>query len=268
MGSLAKHLGQLAAKSFETESAAILRQGRANKLIGSLAHKLDGTLREGHHDMRVFGLGTAAAWASRERYAAFTTAMLHVYRAMEEELESTHRAGSAVEVVWGRHRTVLRRASRLESDLLDVVDCVPVASPATEQYVRTIRDAGEHDRAEGGARLLGHLYCRYFADLFGGQMLGDPTRIALGLPSGTPRHYTFDFGEGKHARKDFIEDVYQSLNDAGEILGNESAVEEVVEECRVAFRQNVQVYSEEPKMTVAAVRGVSNVAYGFLTGRR
>jgi hypothetical protein len=48
MGSFAKRLGQLAAKSLETESARILRTTPANKKAGSLARALDGTLKEGH----------------------------------------------------------------------------------------------------------------------------------------------------------------------------------------------------------------------------
>jgi hypothetical protein len=44
---------------------------------------------------------------------------------------------------------------------------------------------------EGGVRLLGHMYVRYFADLFGGRALGAPTRMALDLPS-TPHFYIWD----------------------------------------------------------------------------
>ena len=122
--------------------------------------------------MKVFGLGTAAAWASRDRYSTFTAAMLHAYTAMEDELDRSAAATKPVGVVWDRFGDVLRRASKLEADLLDVADTVPPPSPATEGYINAIRAAGEQDRSTGGARLLGHLYCRYFADLFGGQMLG------------------------------------------------------------------------------------------------
>ena len=66
MGTLTKRLGQLAARSLESESSNILKNARANKVPGSLALALDQTLRKGH-DMRTFGLGTAASMASRAR---------------------------------------------------------------------------------------------------------------------------------------------------------------------------------------------------------
>lgn len=76
MGSFAKRLGQIMAKSVETESANILKTGRANKLEGSLSLALDGTLKRGH-DMKVFGLGTVASMASTPRYARFTASVRH-----------------------------------------------------------------------------------------------------------------------------------------------------------------------------------------------
>ena len=74
MGTFAKRLGQLAAKGLETEGANILKTTRANKVPGSLAASLDRTLATGH-DMRTFGLGTAASMANRERYGRFTASM-------------------------------------------------------------------------------------------------------------------------------------------------------------------------------------------------
>ena len=83
MGSFAKALGRAAAMSLETESANILRSSDANKRALSAA--LDGTLRQGH-DMRAFGLGTAATLASRARYTRFTAAM-HGMRSTGCEVE-------------------------------------------------------------------------------------------------------------------------------------------------------------------------------------
>ena len=59
--------------------------------------------------------------------------------------------------------------------------------------------------------MIGHVYCRYFADLFGGQALGAPTYYALApavLP-GTPRHY--DFGEFGANRRESIEAPTRAL---------------------------------------------------------
>jgi len=272
MGSFAKVLGQVARVSLETESANILRTARANKVPGSLSAKLDETLKNGH-DMKVFGLGTAASMSTVERYAKFTHAMAKVYGAMEEELDRTvdtmgDRA-SASGYVWKIHGDVLRRAARLEADLADVVvvPLVPtlVTSPATAAYVTQIERAGVLDRETGGGRLVGHLYCRYFADLFGGQMLSMPYRVALGLKRDTPRHYSFEFPTSAPNRRDFIEAVYTSINEAAETVPlSAEAKEDVVHETMEAFNANVRVYSEDDGLYSDAVRGIGNVATGAI----
>jgi len=268
MGSFAKKLGQLTARSIESESANILRTGAANKVPGSLSLALDGTLRKGH-DMRIFGLGTMASMADRPRYARFTTSMLAVYSAMEEELEASTKAGSAVAQLWKRHGSTLQRASALRTDLADVVDDVDAEiakiSPATSRYVAGVRSAGSDDRATGGARLLGHVYCRYFADLFGGQMLAAPYNLALSLPVDAPRHYSFKFPPsdkpGGSGRRALIEEVYSDINVVGQMLSDD-AFQAVVEEALQAFKFNVGVYSEEP-IIIDAVRGTINMGSGF-----
>eukprot|EP00747_Dinoflagellata_sp_TGD_P184925 gnl/TRDRNA2_/TRDRNA2_41041_c0_seq1.p1 gnl/TRDRNA2_/TRDRNA2_41041_c0~~gnl/TRDRNA2_/TRDRNA2_41041_c0_seq1.p1 ORF type:complete len:302 (+),score=54.65 gnl/TRDRNA2_/TRDRNA2_41041_c0_seq1:73-906(+) len=263
MGTFAKRLGQLGAKALETESANILKTSAANKIPGSLGKALDGTLRRGH-DMKVFGLGTAASMADRSRYGRFTTSMYAVYSAMEEEMDAaTAKVAPAVYDVWAVHGGVLRRAPALGADLSDVgisPDKLSL-SPATVRYVEAVRAAGADDRERSGGRMLGHMYCRYFADLFGGQMLGLPTRVALTLPPETPRHYVFGLPP-EMGRRIFIEEVYRSLNAAGEKLPP-AQFDDVVEEAALAFQCNIDVYGEEP-IRAAAVRGVVNVATGFL----
>jgi heme oxygenase len=271
MGTFAKRLGQVAARSVETEGARILQQSAANKIEGSLAKALDSTLHAGH-DMSTFGLGTAASLASRARYGRFTQSMHAVYAAMERELDATCTAApdAPTGLVWARHGDVLRRGDSLLADLGDVgLAAAASDSAATAAYLQRIQAAGEADRADaaGSARLLGHVYCRYFADLFGGQMLGFPTAAALDLPAGTPRHYDFGFGQGSGClgRRGTIEAVYASLNDAGEQLGDAGRAA-CVEEALGAFAANVNVYAEEP-MWADAARGALNVAVGVVTGR-
>ena len=83
MGSFAKAVSQLgnvasarlAAPAATTSSRGILQTSRANKTGLSLL--LDQTLKSGH-DMKTFGLGTAASLSSVERYARFTSAMRQV----------------------------------------------------------------------------------------------------------------------------------------------------------------------------------------------
>ena len=268
MGSFAKALGQLVARSVETEGGNILQRSRANKISGSLSLALDATLRDAH-DMRVFGAGTLASLSEVERYGRFTNSMHTVYNTMEDELDRT--TAEATSLVWLRHGDVLRRSKRLKSDLHDVgmTPTRPVENSPTERYASLIRRAGEADRRnpESSGRLLGHLYCRYFADLFGGQMLGAPTRLALSLPKDSARHYDFDFGREESGldRRSYIERVYGSLNDAGELMG-EVGRRDAVEEAYSAFAANVDVYAEEPLLRDGVI-GAWNVTSGFLRSR-
>lgn len=260
MGTLAKRLGQLAARSLETESANILKTSAENKIPGSLALALDGTLRRGH-DMKTFGLGTAASIADVHRYGRFTRSMHAIYSTMEVELDKSVGRSTPVSFVWERHGDLLRREAKLRADLADV-NLEPISNPSgpTLSYVQLIRSAGSADRADAGsARLLGHLYCRYFADLFGGQMLRAPTAAALNLPSGTPRHYVFDLKDT--SRRKAINGIYASLNEAGEMLP-ETSREAVVAEAMSAFKSNIDVYAEEP-LWGDAIKGVFNVATGM-----
>lgn len=160
MGTLAKRLGQLAARSLESESSNILKSGAANKR--GLSAQLDATLRASH-DMKVFGLGTAASMASRPRYARFTHSMHAIYQAMEHGLDSTD--SEPVRHVWKQFGAPLRRSAALAADLEEVFPNFPGAPPsiATRAYVEAIGDAARADSQGGGARLLGHFYCRYFA---------------------------------------------------------------------------------------------------------
>ncbi|KAA8493447.1 hypothetical protein FVE85_8892 [Porphyridium purpureum] len=293
MGSFAKRLGQLATRSMESESAAILRTSRANKMPGSLSAQLDATLRTAH-DMKVFGLGTAASLASAAHYARFTQSMCAVYGAMEAELDRS--PSPANRLVWDKFKDVLRRAPALRLDLCDVSAHLPVSGAdepkaqalprATEEYISTIRSAADEDARTNGARMLAHMYCRYFADLFGGQMVGTATRVALRLPAGTPRHYVFQYestppsGGGAPRRKLLIEGVYETINAAGVLLDENArasphssdAREDVVAACRTAFACNVKVYravsSSQGMLLADAARGCANAVIGFTRGRR
>jgi len=260
MGTLAKRLGQVARRSLESESSNIIKTVSANKT--GLSKALDSTLRTSH-DMRVFGLGTAASMASRSRYARFTTSMHAVYSSMETGLDSSA-SGSPTNLVWSRFGKPLRRAEMLKADLEEVGAWPPKSeSPATERYVAALQAAAESD-AGGSARLLGHLYCRYFADLFGGQALAGPYRWALGLGPDSPRHY--DFGDFSKRRRESIEGIYCALNEAGEMLSPEGC-EEVVAEARLAFALNVDVYKEDGRLGLDGALGGARIAAGFLRSR-
>ena len=278
MGSLTKILGRMTARSLESESANILRMGSANK--HGLSAMLDTTLRESH-DMRIFGLGTAASLASRERYGRFTCSMHAVYLTMERSLDECR--SPAVRHLWDEHGDSLRRAGALKADLDEVgqFPCVPGnghqddglyfdagigdMSEATERYLEAIHEAALDDDANGGARLIGHVYCRYFADLFGGQALATPTRWALDLGPNSPRHY--DFGAFGSNRRESIEAVYSSINVAGDML-TEAQRSACIDEARTAFAANVLVYNEEAPLAMDAIRGMLNIASGMVRTAR
>jgi heme oxygenase len=248
----------MSTKSLESESANIIRTIAANKVPGSLSMALDGTLKKGH-DMKIFGAGTVAALANKDRYARFTSSMLAVYEAMESELDkATPENSPAVHHVWKEHSHILRRTSSLKADLNDV-SATRFTSAATEEYVQGIQAAGLSDRELGGGRMLGHLYCRYFADLFGGSMLGRPTQLALALADGTPRHYMFDLPS---ARREYIESVYHSLNEGQKRLPS-GEFDKVVNESLLAFGYNQKVYGEEA-LLADTMHGLCNVCTGYL----
>ena len=260
MGTLAKRLQQIASRSLESESSNIIKTVSSNKR--GLSKALDTTLRTSH-DMRVFGLGTAASMSSLERYARFTGSMHAVYSTMETRLDASSSLANAA--VWKPFGDALRRAPSLQADLDEAIALIPLSGPpevtaATSMYVAAIDEAANADAANGGARLIGHLYCRYFADLFGGQALAGPYRWALDLGGDSPRHY--DFGEFGARRRESIEAIYAAINEAGELL-DDSQLEAVVEEARVAFGHNVSVYSEEGRLYSDGAIGLAKMAVGF-----
>ena len=73
-------------------TGSIFRDSAANK--HGLSHALDGTMRGGAHDMKVFGAGTLRALVSRSALAAFLHAHWHVYRAMEAHLDASRSASA------------------------------------------------------------------------------------------------------------------------------------------------------------------------------
>jgi len=241
------------------ESKEIVQTVKANKIPGSLSLALDGTLKEGHN-MVTFGLGTTASLSNLPRYIRFTGALNTVYNTMENQLDSLT-SGPAKEF-WSKHGDILRRGNLLTQDLKEIgaeVDNITV-SKATKVYTDALEDAGAD---KSGGRLLGHVYCRYFADLMGGQMLAKPTQLALGLPQGTITQYSFNFPS---ERKEYVENLYSDFNVAGQVMSEEE-FKAVVQEAVLCFELNAAMYSEEP-MIFDAVRGGLNFILGYLKGNK
>ena len=100
-------------------------------------------------------------------------------------------------------------------------------------------------------------------DLFGGRMLGTPTRLALPELRGRsqPPHFYIWDASVERDRHDYIERVYAALNAAGDAMDPPRRAR-VVEEARRAFRHNAAVYTEDPGIFAGAARGALRIAVG------
>ena len=259
----------------KSNSAKAFDAARANKT--GLSKALDVTLRT-DHDMRVFGLGFMASLSSADVYRHFMQQHYFFYRAMEQQFDACveQREASPMSQVWQQYATDLRRSDALLADL-QAVAVSPHApegspSPATAAYVSRIESIGvnaaaggpggegQSDQKDQSHRLLGHFYCRYFADMFGGSVLGSPTRMAVRLPE-TPAFYQFP-GVFSPDRATYINQVYARINEHGGVLSEEQQAE-VVDEAKMAFALNAGVYKEpHSSLALPAVIGTAQVCLG------
>ena len=187
----------------------------------------------------------------------------------------TRHADANAAAAWAALSPELRRAPALAADMAALralgarCDADAPPSPATAAYVARLRAAAKADAAPGGPPLLlAHVYVRYFADLFGGSLLGRPTADALRLPA-VPQFYVHPPAVSLH-RRAYVERAYGALNDAGAGL-SPAATQAVVDEAHAAFACNAALYREGPGgagagMYAAAVLGGARVVLG--TGAR
>eukprot|EP00239_Pterosperma_sp_CCMP1384_P011294 CAMPEP_0197863398 /NCGR_PEP_ID=MMETSP1438-20131217/40820_1 /TAXON_ID=1461541 /ORGANISM="Pterosperma sp., Strain CCMP1384" /LENGTH=265 /DNA_ID=CAMNT_0043481275 /DNA_START=259 /DNA_END=1056 /DNA_ORIENTATION=- len=248
---------------YESTSAKIYKESKANKV--GLSYDLDGTLRSGAHDMKVFGLGFLRSISSEGHHRSTLTAMWHFYNAMEIHFDhiSAPQAGpsppsSPMAQIWAQFPE-LRRAPALKADLADLGVDVAALEPssATSAYIKHINECANEDPD----LLIGHFYCRYFADLFGGSMLGFPTRIALNLPD-EPQFYRFP-AKVEDNRQLYVEEVYQAINQQG-VEFDEAKRQRIVQVAIEAFKHNAEVLTEAPHMRPGAALGVARVVTGFV----
>mmetsp|Transcript_11167 Transcript_11167/g.29068 ORF Transcript_11167/g.29068 Transcript_11167/m.29068 type:complete len:279 (-) Transcript_11167:35-871(-) len=240
-----------------SSSRLIFRGSRANKM--GLSRELDATLKRSH-DMRIFGLGFLAECASMDSYRHALAGRLAVYTTMEARFDMAG-ARSAIGTLWSRFGPELRQRPALMMDLEAVgvrnVDASAIAAShaAVGKYVHAIEAASDDT-------LVGHFYCRYFADLFGGSMLNAPTRLGLGLPRDC-EFYAFPPAVEDN-RAEYIESVYEGINEVGEKM-DELTRAAVVEEARTAFAHNAAVVTEPglPAVVLGAGRGAVNIAFGY-----
>jgi heme oxygenase len=278
-------------------SGAIFRSSMANKK--GLSSLLDSTLRRSHN-MKVFGVGAVAELASRESYRHFASQRFHFYNAMETQFDkavllqeasaasasasaapsapsgtpassTSHAHASSpkptyayrgIALVWPHFSADLRQRPALLEDLAHVgvqsLADMPPPTPATAAYIASIQQASSE-------ALIGHFYCRYFADLFGGSMLGTPTALALALPS--PLFYSFPPAV-EQQRGAYIESVYERINTAGELM-DPAMQEQVIFATEAAFAHNADIIKEVGMLRVAvrAVLGITNVSSAYVKNR-
>lgn len=232
-------------------AGSIFRGSKANKRGLSLA--LDATLKSSH-DMKVFGLGAIAEF-TLEKYRHFALQRLYFYNAMETRFDNATTGG--ISKVWPKYEAELRQYPCLIEDLKQISVDDPFSirpSPSTQAYCEAI------ERSSNDA-LVGHFYTRYFADLFGGSMLGYPTHLALGIP--TPSFYSFPSTVTGH-RAAYIESIYEAINEAGDEM-EEIGRANVVEETKEAFRYNAEIIKEQGVELVPYIaKGVFNVSNGYV----
>ena len=231
-----------------------------------LSWELDVTMREGHHDMKTFGLGFLRSVSSTEHQAHTMASLRAPYSVLEEafdHMDENSRAG----IFWKIFGKDVRKAHLLAADVKSLGGN-NIPTPAAARYVASIQRASEDvyngDPASKGDLLLGHAYVRYLADLFGGSMLGNPTRLALALEK-QPTFYEFPpaISVNKMA---YIENFYSELNVAGVSI-DETRRMQIVEEAKNAFGHNAEIYKERPYLILGAIRGGGNIAAGYLKER-
>ena len=251
--------------------ASIFKNSAANKV--GLSYALDGAMRNGSHDMRVFGTGTLAALVSRASLAKFLAAHHHFYAELETRLDDAARGSDPTPsgALWRRFSAELRRAPSLADDvsvLLDDSVSEHPPTPAVAAYVGGIARAAERESSSPDAPplLIAHFYVRYFADLFGASMLGWPTKRALGLPR-VPEFYRHDDAIVSDRRATYVESVYEAINEVGSGLSGE-ATDEVAEEATRAFALNAAVFRENGgDSSVAAAAGGARALWGYAKER-
>ena len=251
---------------------SVYKQLQHNKT--GLSYELDSTLRDGHHNMKLFVTGFCRSISSPVEQAHTFESLRQAYAALEDALDAAP-SGTRAARFWAQFQGELRKAPALRDDV-NMLGGFDAPTPAAARYADAIRAAANDggDPADDGSRgdlLLAHAYVRYLADLFGGSFLGRPTQVALQLKQPLRFYHTPDTIHLN--RKDYIDTFYAALNDAGEAMdvGRRQAL---VNEARRAYKFNEAIYLERPGFLLGAAVGVGRYVLGAtkeqlsMSGRR
>jgi heme oxygenase (biliverdin-producing, ferredoxin) len=245
-------------------NASKFKDLKANKT--GLSYDLDATMRDGHHDMKTFGLGFLRSVSTTTEQTHTFASLRAPYSVLEDAFDRIDERSRASKF-WKPFANDVRKANLLAIDLKSLGGN-NIPTPAAARYVASIQRAAEdtyqNDPASRGDLLLGHAYVRYLADLFGGSMLGKPTRLALALEK-QPVFYDFPPAIAAN-RMAYIESFYEALNVAGKGM-DETRKMQIVDEAKLAFRHNAEIYKERPYLILGAIRGGGNILTGYLRER-
>lgn len=237
-----------------------------------LSFELDVTMREGHHDMKVFGIGFLRSVSNKQHQAHILASLLAPYAVMEASLDKTIENGTNTKIkrFWKKIGKDVEKAWALKHDVASLGgNDLPLTAAA--RYVSTIQKAAsnryKNDPSSEGDLLLAHMYVRYLADLFGGSMLGKPTELALGLQINSLKFYSPNKGPHeemiKHNKIQFVEIFYNELNKCGEEMTADRR-EEIVEEAKNAFKLNADIYTEREALLAGALKGGLSLIHGYI----
>lgn len=167
----------------------------------------------------------------RQGYAAYLLRLRVVYAALETAVRE-RLDDPAVAAV---HDPALERLAAIDRDLAHWAPhgSRDVDSPAAEAYRARLEAAGEW-----GGLLVAHHYTRYLGDLSGGQAIGRILDRTFDLDGTGTSFYAFP----EIPKPKPYKDAYRERLDALDL--SPGAVERVVDEVKVAFRLNQDLFTE------------------------
>lgn len=184
-----------------------------------------------------FIIALLAGELDRRAHVEFLASLLPVYQALEQLL-LVQGEDASIKVFDDRR---LDRRARIAADLRtlgDDPDLDSVQLPASRVYVRTVREA-----AASPQRLLAHHYTRYLGDMAGGRVIASRLRSEYDLDASALTYYDFsELDDVHHYRKQYRVGL-------DEVPWTDAEQAEFVEECRLAYRANTQLFGELASVT-------------------
>ncbi|KAK9764471.1 hypothetical protein K7432_007988 [Basidiobolus ranarum] len=178
----------------------------------------------------------------RKSYGKFLLSLYYVYMTLEEELRKN---------ALNEQISLIHFPQELERTTAIIKDLVyfhgpnwkenASPSPATQSYMKAIKELGEKDPV----MLVAHSYTRYLGDLSGGQILAKKIQKSLNLPETAGTHF-YQFPR-INDMNDFKNFYRERLN---AITVDQKTKEALVAEAGRAFELNISIFSELDVVTV------------------